>query len=192
MWNVTITLKITWQFGTFRQIKVNIIPRQNINRRLWNNQSLHGNLGTYGDTFKQKAMFKVETALVQLGPGSDLRHWPHTRQLWVSSLAQCFVSPPWVGNKESWVCMYIRFPRQIVYLLGIYLVPLSISFLWSYSDREHIMTQWPTLCIGIGKNLLCHQPNSFIPKGRKTSIWVHYIFLVLRLTVGPVQDLKNC
>lgn len=53
---------------------MNIIPRQNINRRLWNNQSLHGNLGTYGDTFKQKAMFKVETALVQLGPGSDLRH----------------------------------------------------------------------------------------------------------------------
>lgn len=43
------------------------MPRQNINRRLWNNQSLHSNLGTYGDTFKQKATFKVETSLVQWG-----------------------------------------------------------------------------------------------------------------------------
>ena len=49
----------------FRQIKMNIMPRQNINGRLWNHQSLHSNLGTYGDTFTQKAKFKVETALVQ-------------------------------------------------------------------------------------------------------------------------------
>ena len=49
----------------FRQIEMNIMPKQNINRRLWNNQSLHSHLGTYGDTFKQKATFKVETALVQ-------------------------------------------------------------------------------------------------------------------------------
>lgn len=150
-----------------------------------------GNIWWYIQTKETKDHVQGWNSPCATGPGSDLQHWSHTTQLWSSSLAQCFLSPPWVGNKESWVYMYIRFPRQIVCLLGIYLVPLSISFLWSYSDREHVVTQWPTLCIGNGKNLLCHQPSSLIPKGRKTSIWVHYIFLVLRLTVGSVQDLKN-